>query len=94
MALQKSFTNEQGVVYNYIVCGFPYVKTQDNSGSCSVYHYFNATAHADNYRPMKMQSYSLPAGTFDLLDLENGDARDLVYVYLKTLPEYTGAIDV
>lgn len=93
MALQKTFTTNQGVAYNYHKALKPNIKTENNSGSVIVISYLNQQARVDDLREISRKSYSLPNGFFDNLNLATTDPRDSIYLYLKTLPEYSGAID-
>lgn len=94
MALQKTFTTNQGVEYNYHKALKPNIKTEDNSGSVIVVSYLNHQARIDDLKEIERNSYNLPSGFFDNLNLATTDPRDSVYLYLKTLPVFTGAIDI
>ena len=95
MALQKNFEQNTGVIANYIkVDDSVKINASNESGVAKVLFYLNAAARAANKVPVTNKSYNIPAGTFSTLNLASQDARDLVYTYLKTLPEFTGALDV
>ena len=94
MALQKLNTLPTGASYNYHKAGFPTINASDKSGSVIVKCYVDAAARLAGKKEVLNKIHKLPENTFSQINLSQTDARDLVYVYLKTLPEYSGATDV
>ena len=95
MALQKSIEYKNtGINVEYHKAVNPNIDAITKGGNVRVDIYKDAAARAANKNPVSNKSYVIPANTFSTLDLETQDARDLVYTYLKTLPEYNGAVDV
>jgi hypothetical protein len=87
MALQHSFENGFGV--------FPeaYVKIQNFFGdktqlSINVFIWSSMEARSTNKDVIESQTYSVP------FDPSSGANMITLYNYLKTLPEFTGALDV
>jgi len=84
MALQKTFTTKFGVNGDYI-------KIEDYAGdkmsvTISVSIYADAQARTDNKRPLELLTYVTSVPTTDIMPA--------LYDHLKTLPEFSGAIDV
>lgn len=94
MALQKTATLATGASYNYHKAEFPRICGGDKSARVVVKCYVDAAAKLAGKKEVLNKVYTVPAGTFSQLNLAQTDARDLVYTYLKTLPEYSGATDV
>jgi adenine-specific DNA methylase len=97
MALQKDFEYKNtGVIANYTNMKKKDVRidTTDGSGMVLVRTYLNNAARQANKNELINKQYALPVGTFSTLNLATTDPRDAVYIYLKTLPEFTGAIDL
>ena len=97
MALQKSIElNGTGIMIEYHkVCPATIVIDPNTKGGrAKVNIYKDAAARTANKNPVTNKMYSIPANTFSTLNLSTTDSRSLVYAYLKTLPEYTGAVDV
>ena len=95
MALQKDFEQATGVIATYIrVEDSVKINTADESGKARVLFYLSQAARNANKKELTNKAYTIPPGIFSSLNLATQDARDLVYNYLKTLPEYAGAIDV
>ena len=95
MALQKSIEFKgTGINIEYHKAVNPKIDAITKGGSVRVDVYKDASARAANKNPVSNKSYVIPINTFSTLDLETQDARDLVYTYLKTLPEYQGALDL
>lgn len=95
MALLKSIEYKgTGIMMEYHKVVDPKIDAITKGGSVRVDIYKDAATRLANKNPVSNKQYTIPANTFSTLDLETQDARDLVYVYLKTLPEFTGALDV
>lgn len=95
MALQKSIEYKgTGIMIEYHKTVNPKIDAITKGGSVRVDIYKDTAARTANKNPVSNKQYIIPASTFSTLDLETQDARDLIYTYLKTLPEFTGAIDV
>lgn len=102
MALQLSYTDDadhtDASAYHKIAnlqCDYV-----NESASFSVCIYKDQTARQSNKRPVTAKMYTVVNPAFDNnfgfenLDLEDMNQVKAAYVYLKTLPEYAGAIDV
>lgn len=92
MALQQSFTSPQfGFTASEAYKHITRIDINKNgSGTCSVDTYFNAQARWDEKQPLTSTSFS-----FNTTDMTlTGNLMADVYTYLKTLPEFTDAIDV
>lgn len=95
MALQKSIEYKgTGINIEYHKVVNPKIDALTKGGSGRVDIYKDAAARLANKNPVSNKQYTIPANTFSTLDLETQDARDLIYIYLKTLPEFSGAVDV
>lgn len=95
MALQKSIEYKgTGIIIEYHKVVNPKIDAITKGGSVRVEIYKDVAARIANKNPVSNKQYVIPDNTFSTLDLETQDARDLVYTYLKTLPEYIGAIDI
>lgn len=96
MALLKSIEYKgTGVMIEYHKVVDPKIDAITKGGSVRVDIYKDAVARNANKNPVSNKQYIIPENTFSTLDLETQDARDLVYVYLKTnITQYIGAIDV
>ena len=94
MALQKDLELSTGVVANYHRICDPKINAIDGSGTVLVKLYLNQAARLANKKECSSKLYKLPLGIFSTLNLANTDARSLAYSYIKSLPEYNGAIDV
>lgn len=94
MALQKDLVLATGVVANYHKVSNPEIKTSNGAANVNVKVFLNNQARIANKVECFNKTYKIPAGTFTSINLATTDPRDLVYNYLKTLPEYAGAIDV
>lgn len=97
MALQlnKEYRNT-GIICNYHNLKKKDIRIDatDGSGSVTVRTYLTNAARQANKEDVMNKTYQLPAGTFSTLNLATTDLRDPVYIYLKTLPDFTGSIDV
>lgn len=95
MALQKSIEYKgTGIMIEYHKAVNPKIDALTKGGSVRVDIYKDAAARIANKNPVSNKQYIIPDNTFSSLNLANMDARDLAYIYLKTLPEYQGAVDV
>lgn len=95
MALQKSIEYKgTGINIEYHKVVNPKIDAITKGGSVRIDIYKDAAARNANKNLVSNKNYVIPINTFSTLDLETQDARDLVYTYLKTLPEYNGAVDV
>ena len=94
MALQLNKELPSGVIANYYKACEPKIDSSSKGGTCVVKLYLNFAARNANKKELVNKVYVIPEGVFSSLNLANTDARSLVYTYLKTLPEFTGAIDV
>ena len=94
MALQKTITMASGVSYNYHKAESPKINSSDKSGVAVVKFYIDSAARLAGKKELGNKVYKLPANTFSQLNLSQTDARDLVYLHLKTLPEFIGATNV
>ena len=97
MALQKSIEYKGtgiNIEYHKICESSIHIDPITKGGRAKVNVYKDAASRLANKNPVSNKQYTIPANTFSTLDLETQDARDLVYTYLKTLPEYQGALDL
>lgn len=95
MALLKSIEYKgTGIMIEYHKVVDPKIDAITKGGRVRVDIYKDAAARTANKNPVSNKQYTIPANTFSTLDLETQDARDLIYTYLKTLPEYTGSVDI
>jgi len=63
-------------------------------GSVDIDVYYNQQARLDGKKPYERISFVLPADTFSGAELTANNPKQIAYNYLKTLPEFVGAIDV
>ena len=83
MALQKTISSQYGVDGNYIKID-RYNGDKDKI-RVSVVLYLSGQARVDEKDPLQYWMFELPTPSTDLLPA--------LYTYLKTLPEFEGAID-
>lgn len=100
MALQLSFENNQGVTGNYWRIRnlkFDYYHPEIFA---DVELFVDAAAKASGKQPIEVRKYQWIdadfTGWFDsaTLDVVNQNPQERAYVKLKTLPEFSGAVDV
>ena len=104
MALQLAVENEQGVSGNYWkIDTVKFNFSPIDSVVIKVNQFLDAAASAALKTPLKTLEYSLTTetpddftGVFDAatLDTVSYNPQERAYVYLKTLPEFSGATDV
>ena len=94
MAIQKTFSQPSGLEYGYHKVSVISVNTITKKGSCVVQSFISSQTRLDGKKPVDIKSYNLPDSIFTTLDLSESDARALAYTHLKTLPEFSGAVDV
>jgi hypothetical protein len=97
MALQKNIEYKNtGVICNYtnVVKKSIRINHDDGSAQAMTRTFLSNAARLANKGEVMNKVYQIPAATFSTINLATTDPRDAVYVYLKTLAEFTGAIDV
>lgn len=94
MALYRPTDLDTGVVAEYHKAIVTTINPSNMSGTCRVHTYLTHQTRLAGKRDLCVQVFRLPVGTFTTLDLSSEDARTLVYAYLKTLDEFSGAVDV
>ena len=100
MALQKSYTDDYGVVHAeayHVINDISFAKmSPEFFNNVAIYH--NKQARDDGHEAMKVNQYKASAiGTVNdaIAAMDGGQGlRNYIYDQLKLLPEYEGAIDV
>ena len=87
MALSHKFTSPQGVTSDTAYTKIAHFNGDKTTTTIMVEVYFNQWARNNGYQPLMVTSYTLQTPTTD-------DIMDGSYAYLKTLPEYEGAVNV
>lgn len=86
MALQHAMTIEE-TTYPEAYTRALFIRVDKMSGYVFVNTYANKQAREDNELPIYQMEYRTERTLF------NGDVFQLAYDYLKTLPEFAGAVD-
>lgn len=86
MALRKTFTSLQSVQATNAYHKIRDVNGDKNNIRFTVESFYDQAARDNNKEPLEYRSFEIPTPNTDLFPA--------MYNHLKTLPEFTGAIDV
>ena len=91
MALQKAITQHNGVITNYHRI-MSVIMTTNRQNSITVISYIDKTFRDDEKDQVLVEPYR-EAKTYEI-DYDGTMTIELAYEYLKSLPEFEGAIDI
>lgn len=99
MALQKTIQHPTGATSSYWRVINVSLNYQDNNATVYMAGYINDQTRLDNLMPLDGRNYSIIGGDFttyfSITELDKStNPVEQAYIYIKTLPEFQGAIDV